>query len=71
MKDSKSKGKTELVTSVVCSCNRCHKRFKYENLIMQPSWNKAWTDYLSPCCKASWSSIRDNVYDSTKYRNKY
>lgn len=45
-----------------CSCQKCHKMFQYKDLLVVSSWNGKWKDYVSPCCRSRWSSVRDNMY---------
>lgn len=50
-------------SEMALSCGVCHRRFKYKDLIIEPSWNGKWKVYLTPCsCHTeSWMAVSDLV----------
>ena len=48
-------------------CGVCGRKFYYNDLKIEPSWNGKWKCYRSPCCDSEqWSSIKE-----ISFLNKY
>lgn len=62
MDNDKSKGK-----GIVLSCGVCHRYFRYDELIIEPSWNGKYLCYRTPCCKSEQWMTRTDMARPDKY----